>query len=218
MLPAWFIDGDGDGYGDPGTAVFNCVQPSNYIPTGEDCDNTDSSVSPEGVEVCNETDDDCDGDVDEDVTPSWWSDEDEDGYGAGEAILACDAPSGTVDNDFDDTTDAVNPVAEDGCNGIDDDCDGDGTDDLLFSSEHATGNGGQSGAFFVMQGPISAASYDTSSVMATIEGPSSYSWMDSFAVGDLSGNGVDDVVVGARGSDSYATNAGSVYLFNAGSY
>ena len=125
VLVAWFIDADSDGYGDPATAVFNCVQPQNYIPTGEDCDDGDASISPDGVEVCNELDDDCDGEVDEDVTPSWWADEDQDGYGAGEPIEACEAPDGTVDNDFDcdDTSDAVNPVADDGCNGIDDDCD-----------------------------------------------------------------------------------------------
>jgi hypothetical protein len=61
-------------------------------------------------------------------THFWYRDRDEDTYGnADNATLACAAPEGYVDNstgfDCNDNASAVNPGAEEVCNGIDDDCD-----------------------------------------------------------------------------------------------
>lgn len=58
----------------------------------------------------------------------FYTDADGDGFGAGEAVATeCEAPPGTVEvgGDCDDTTAAVNPDADELCNGlVDDDCDG----------------------------------------------------------------------------------------------
>ena len=93
-----------------------------------DCNDADATVNP-GVAAdgCNAVDDDCDGTIDEDPDVSWHLDADGDGYGgAGEAVSACVAPegyaSGTADCD-DDNADAW-PGADEACDEVDNDCDG----------------------------------------------------------------------------------------------
>jgi hypothetical protein len=122
----WYADGDGDGWGGASTASA-CALPSGFSSVGGDCDDADPSVHPDAVELCNEQDDDCDGDVDEGQDlPTWYLDADQDGYGDDDsASQACTAPDGWIaqGEDCDDSDAAVNPGAEELCNGIDDDCD-----------------------------------------------------------------------------------------------
>jgi hypothetical protein len=54
-----------------------------------DCDDTNSSVKPGAVEVCNGIDDNCDGDIDEFVQKRIYEDLDGDGYGSQQSQLAC---------------------------------------------------------------------------------------------------------------------------------
>ncbi len=51
------VDEDGDGYGAGGAAACDLA--------GVDCDDSDGEVNPGAEEVCNELDDDCDGEADE---------------------------------------------------------------------------------------------------------------------------------------------------------
>jgi len=129
---SWYADIDGDGFGDPDTALVQCDQPSGYVLDGDDCDDTDDAQFPGADEYCNGEDDDCDGTVDEDdaldVT-SWFADTDGDGYGDDYAMItACDAPSGHVaySGDCDDSDAAYNPGAsETDCSDPNDyNCDG----------------------------------------------------------------------------------------------
>lgn len=93
-----------------------------------DCDDTDPLVFPGAEELCNEIDDNCDGQVDDGLpTTSWFVDADADGYGSlDDVVEACGAPSGFVGNDWDcdDADAAVHPGAEEVCSGPDRDCDG----------------------------------------------------------------------------------------------
>ncbi len=57
------FDTDGDGYGDPNITKEACTQPDGYIGNCDDCDDSDSTVP--APEICNEKDDDCDGETDE---------------------------------------------------------------------------------------------------------------------------------------------------------
>ncbi|MCB9793178.1 MAG: putative metal-binding motif-containing protein [Alphaproteobacteria bacterium] len=61
----------------------------------EDCDDEDPNVSPLIEESCDEVDQDCDGQVDEGATSSWYLDSDGDGYGnADERLDTCSQPTG----------------------------------------------------------------------------------------------------------------------------
>ena len=57
------VDGDGDGF------------------IEDDCNDADASVNPGVVELCDGIDNNCDGQIDEDVTSTWYTDGDGDGYG-----------------------------------------------------------------------------------------------------------------------------------------
>jgi hypothetical protein len=66
----FYADRDGDGYGDDDDYRCHCRPRSVWTePWGEDCDDDDPSINPEGVETCDGNDEDCDGTVDEDA--SW---------------------------------------------------------------------------------------------------------------------------------------------------
>ncbi len=126
----WYLDSDGDGYGDASTTTESCAQPSGYAADGTDCDDSDATVSPGEDEQCNGVDDDCDGDVDEDDAvdaSTWYADIDGDGYGdASSGTAACSVPSGHVadSSDCDDSDATVSPDATEICDGVDNDCDG----------------------------------------------------------------------------------------------
>jgi hypothetical protein len=79
------------------------------------------------TEVCNGTDDNCNGTVDEGVKTTYYRDGDADGYGnPAVTTQACTQPAGYVANnaDCDDTRATVHPGAAETCNGIDDNCSG----------------------------------------------------------------------------------------------
>ncbi len=88
--------------------------------------NFEVTVNP-ASEICNELDDDCDGQIDEGLGSTWYADADGDGFGdAGQTLISCSQPSGYAanDDDCDDSEEAINPNAEEVCNDIDDNCDG----------------------------------------------------------------------------------------------
>ncbi len=109
-------DQDGDGFVDMADG-------------GDDCDDQDAEVHPGADERCNGLDDDCDGRTDEDPVDgiSLFPDGDGDGFGDGEAEeMVCEGAEGFIDDasDCDDGDPSVHPGAEDGCDGLDNDCDG----------------------------------------------------------------------------------------------
>jgi hypothetical protein len=126
----WYADADADSYGDPVVYTESCAAPAGYVADSSDCDDTLASVNPAGTELCNGTDDDCDGVIDPDSSAdalTWYADADGDGYGdASSTTVACEVPAGfgTDDTDCDDSDASVNPAGTELCNGIDDDCDG----------------------------------------------------------------------------------------------
>ena len=125
----YYADADGDGEGDASVVIKACSRPTGAIGNKRDCDDTDADVYSTAAEVCDDKDNDCDGDIDGDAidATSWFSDDDGDTFGDPDAeTISCDQPAGTVtdDLDCDDVDETVNPDADEVCNGVDDDCDG----------------------------------------------------------------------------------------------
>jgi len=142
-------DVDGDGLYDD--AVLACAQPAGYAalvpsfddlgqPTGfyNDCVDTNVTISPTALEICDGKDNDCDGlvdDLDDSLTFAqvWYLDRDYDGVGASSSgqLASCEAPLPEPDGsyrslggDCDDDDAARSPLLPEVCDGIDNDCDG----------------------------------------------------------------------------------------------
>ena len=106
------IDHDGDGFGEL-----------------VDCDDQNDQIYPGAEELCDNLDNNCDGEIDEGFTLStFYVDADMDGYGDDQnTIMACAQPplTSTTAGDCDDANSSINPgVTEIPDNGIDEDCDG----------------------------------------------------------------------------------------------
>ncbi len=125
----YYGDDDADGYGEDNDPIVACPANADGLATeGGDCDDLDVATHPRADEYCNTLDDDCDGTVDEDgIDPiSWYLDLDVDGYGRSAIrIESCAQPDSYVANadDCDDDDAAINPVASELCDDVDNDCD-----------------------------------------------------------------------------------------------
>jgi len=115
----YYYDGDSDSYGDPSKSETQCTADAGYITDNTDCNDSKSSINPAATEVCNSTDDDCNGLVDDDPSDGFWTytDTDGDGFGApGSGVFACSG----ISNDADcDDTDPNQPLIVDGSTGSD---------------------------------------------------------------------------------------------------
>ncbi len=127
---AGFNDEDRDLHGDPDMSLMGCAGTAGLSPLGDDCDDMNPANHPAQAELTNGVDDDCDGIIDESGggTPRWWPDTDGDGFGDpdGTPIDSTAAPPNhsLLPTDCDDDDAAINPAAEELCNGLDDDCNG----------------------------------------------------------------------------------------------
>ncbi len=121
----FLLDSDSDGFGLKGVTKCLCEAAFPYTAQNVgDCNDQNGQVFPGANEVCNASDDNCDGAVDEGAAVGCqdaWLDGDQDGYGANAAECVCSGTAGyaTVPADSDDTNPKANPSR-----GADDDCDG----------------------------------------------------------------------------------------------
>ncbi len=130
----FYIDADTDGFGTGATTTVACSAPSGFADNASDCDDTDSSVNPSGIEVCgDELDNDCSGDadgIDASDALTRYPDYDGDGYGyTDDVVTACSFSTTTawvsVGGDCDQYDAAINPGASEVCDGAtDENCDG----------------------------------------------------------------------------------------------
>jgi hypothetical protein len=126
---SYYLDADNDGYGNPSSLVTDCAAPVGYVSAAGDCNDAETGINPDALEICNGLDDNCNGQVEEGVIfINLYTDNDGDGYGAtASAISACDLMPGyiTVGGDCNDNNLNIQPGATELCsNTIDDDCDG----------------------------------------------------------------------------------------------
>jgi Secretion system C-terminal sorting domain/Putative metal-binding motif len=61
---AYYPDLDNDGYGF-GTAMYSCISVSGTVRNNLDCDDTNVDIYPNAIEIFNDLDDNCDGNIDE---------------------------------------------------------------------------------------------------------------------------------------------------------
>ncbi len=192
----WYVDRDGDGFGDDASAATDCPEqvPPGAVQEGGDCNDGAPDVHPLAAESCDGRDEDCDGATDEDATDALplHADTDGDGFGAGPAAPGCPGGGGsTRADDCDDTDASVFPGAPGGDlpgDGVDVDCDGrdgcrdfgcDGTADVLLPggplATHAA----------LLEDPLGAASLRTLAAAGSVR----------TLPGDIDGDGYLDVVV-----------------------
>ncbi|HUS28147.1 MAG TPA: putative metal-binding motif-containing protein [Kofleriaceae bacterium] len=127
VTSTFYLDNDGDGYGNAGASQQRCAAGGGYIANATDCNDGNGNIHPNAAEVCNFVDDNCVNGIDEGVQTLWYADGDGDGYGAGTATAACSSPpvAGYVSNNTDcnNGNGNVHPNATELCfNGVDDNC------------------------------------------------------------------------------------------------
>ncbi len=138
----FYLDADGDGWGDPEIerGVASCSAPPGFVQNRLDCDDTNSGINPEGVEVCDKVDNNCTGRIDDDdprlnlaLARRWHADSDGDSFGdPNNIVIQCEEPAPgeggltyvSNSRDCDDSDELVYPEAGEFCNFYDDDCDG----------------------------------------------------------------------------------------------
>jgi Putative metal-binding motif/SprB repeat/Secretion system C-terminal sorting domain len=106
VLTTYYIDTDGDGFGNAASSQSACAQPVGFVANSTDCNDNNNLISPVAIETCNGLDDNCDA-----IVPANELDTDGDTY------MVCEG-------DCNDNNAAIKPAATEACNDLDDNCDG----------------------------------------------------------------------------------------------
>jgi hypothetical protein len=180
----WYADTDGDGYGWSGSTRTAC-DAGGWVTDTTDCDDDRAATHPGATETCeNGEDDDCDG-----------------------SDPTCTL-SGTVDLvDADGRWVGVGASDVTGASAALGDQDGDGLPELLIGAFSATSG---AGAVYV------AAADGTGTLNSAMGKRTGIAASDAagFAVSgaDIDGDGTDDLIVGAYGTDGGGTSSGGAYV------
>ena len=131
---------DGDG------TVFDATLTAMYVSNMDDCNDAEALAWTGATEVCDGVDNDCDGDIDSTAVDilTWYKDLDADGYGDPNVMtMACDQPSAYVDNmdDCNDNEALAWTGADEVCDSVDNDCDGNTDDNAVDVYADTDGDG-----------------------------------------------------------------------------
>ena len=160
VLSTFYLDVDQDGFGDDAAILEACEVRDGYVAIGNDCDDGNVAVFPSAPEVCDEVDNNCDGQVDEDVQTAFFTDRDGDGYGSDDSIeWACAEAEGlvSVSGDCDDSNAVVNPGADEVCDGLDNNCSGtidEGQTQFFYEDVDGDGFGSENGTIETCNRPM----------------------------------------------------------------
>ena len=184
--PMWYLDVDGDGWGGDHSEPA-CQPPSGYVAQGGDCHESDPSVHPGAVErCCDAVDQDCDGDVENGCS--------------GDLVL------------LGETSDAT---AGERLAGVGD-LDGDGFEDLLISAPDAQGQDDEfSGMVYLVFGRAALEPGDELLLQdhaIVLRGVGDNLGFDATGLGDLDGDGLDDLAISAPWAGRPGERVGEVYI------
>jgi hypothetical protein len=189
----WYVDSDGDGYGDPSVSLSNCAEPKGYVEEPGDCDDSRPDVSPAGKEVCQDgIDQDCSG-----------AD-----FGCRYAGIGTLGDVAIVELVGENATDwAGGSIADAG------DVDGDGFDDILVGASYSDAGGSSSGVAYLLYGPVTA-DRDLSLAEARLVGAEAgdHAGSSVSGAGDVNGDGLADILVGATFGGTDETGTGAAYV------
>ena len=118
----WYQDSDADGYGNDAVTISACDRPAGYSPLRGDCLDSNAAIHPNGTEVCNGFDDDCDTKIDEGFN------NDGDGFT-------------TCGGDCNDSDATMYPGAPQLCDGKNNDCSSPGWPAVPANEANADGDG-----------------------------------------------------------------------------
>ncbi len=193
----WCEDKDKDGYGSCAVvSLYTCSTPTELVTDNTDCNDGNLNAHPNAQETCqNNIDDDCNGITDTDAkVVTWYLDGDGDTFGTSKNTKQdCKQPPGYVTNalDCNDANASINPDAKEICNNdIDDNCD-DSVNQCKIAGVYAPGVAAQT----------------------KIYGNANNVTLDTIAIGDVNGDGKDDLIVGVKHDSSAGINTNAVYLF-----
>lgn len=167
-LTMWYLDADGDGFGDVNTAVTTCAPPDEHVADATDCDDADATTWPGADDPCGGADSDCDGADDACTRDGELGPDDADAFLIGE--YAGDQAGTSI------------ALA---------DVDGDGVQDVLTTAPLADT---VTGAAWVTLGPFDTTR-DLSTSELRISGTYTDAPIENIAGGDLDGDGLAELVV-----------------------
>jgi hypothetical protein len=181
----FYADLDGDGFGGEGACLCEAQEPY-LLESGGDCDDGDASVYPGADEQDDLVDQDCDGQA---------------RVSAAQLGLVL-----TGEDSSDYAGIAMAPVG---------DTDGDGWDDLLVGAHGDDTLGSGYGAAYLVAGPVTA-SMGLADARAKLlgEAGSDYTGATLAAAGDVDGDGLADMLVGAYKNNRGGSDAGAVFLIH----
>ena len=196
-------DDDGDGVtdcegdcDDTDADMHNLDQDGDGVaPCGGDCDDSDATAHPGGEEHCgNGIDEDCDGQdgcerIDGTVS-----------VGSAHAVFLGETAGDTAGKSLSAAGDA----------------NGDGYGDLIIGAFHNGDGGLEAGKVYLLHGPL-FGTYQLGAADAAMIGEAAgdEAGLCVAGGGDLNGDGFDDVLIGATGEDTGASDAGAVYVVHA---
>ena len=76
VLNLYYADSDQDGFGNADIVTEACVPADGYVETATDCDDTTDKSYPSADEICDEKDNDCNGEVDDGIGSLFYADND----------------------------------------------------------------------------------------------------------------------------------------------
>ncbi|HMV68213.1 MAG TPA: MopE-related protein, partial [Myxococcota bacterium] len=194
----FFADDDNDSFGNFWDPIRACTLPAGYVDDDSDCDDTDQNHRPGVAEDCDFTDNDCDG-----------------VRYLGGPIRAdhsrAQVTGPEADADFGDTV-AFLP-----------DQDGDGRDELVIGAPRDNGAGGDDrGAVYIVRGSKGGGPFPLGTPWAPgvdrwnvrIRGVRNFGRVGaSLTTGDINGDGVGDLVIGANMAPVPNQGTGAIYVF-----